>query len=502
MLLARTLVLAPGAGARGLCSSAARCDKAAQHVRALARDALPRGYAVSATYAGIKAAISPKLTAPGAPSPAAPAATTPPKPDLALVVSAYPAAIAGVFTQNVFQAAPVQVGAASVASGAPARAVLVNSGCANAVTGERGLADVRRLTAEVSRHLSPAPALAKGKRGASGAGETLMMSTGVIGVPLPLGTIERALPHLTSGMVLRNDPEAWAETSRAFMTTDTFPKLRARQFSLAGHECRLVGISKGAGMIHPRMGPPAALHATLLSIVATDAPVEKHALQKALNYAVSRSFNSISVDGDMSTNDTVLALANGAVDREAPLLTDADPDFAVFQEELTALCLELAHLLVRDGEGATKFVRVNVTGAPTREQAHAIASSISTSALVKTALHGADANWGRILCAAGYAPIPPFTALGTAPKTGEAPWAIDPTKVTVTFLPPAGVEAESLRVLTNGVPQPVNEDQAAALLAHEDIVIRVDLQDGPAQADFWTCDLSKEYVSINGDYRS
>ncbi|PWN95892.1 ArgJ-domain-containing protein [Tilletiopsis washingtonensis] len=487
-------------------AAAGAASKAQRFVTPLDASHLPRGFAVAGTYAGVKAAISPVPTPPGGSKKGAA-----PKPDLALIVSATPAAAAGCFTRNAFKAAPVVLssdvllrGAASSA-GARASSILVNSGCANAVTGEKGMSDARRCV-ELVGELLP-------KQASGGASDTLLLSTGVIGVPLPMPVIERCLPHLASGNVLRNDEEAWMETARAFMTTDTFPKLRARSFELAGRKVGMVGIDKGAGMIHPSMAGPVAsaprtLHATLLGLVCTDAPIAPASLQAALEHAMSRSFNCISVDGDMSTNDTILALANGAapalegqqaLPQGEEISKESHPEeYAVFVAQLTSFCEELAHLIVRDGEGAEKFVEIKVKNAPTYEHAHAIASSISTSALVKCALHGGDANWGRILCAVGYAPLP----VGSA-------WQIEPSRVTVSFSPPAGVEGETLVVLKNGAPQPVDEEQAAKLLAHEDIAIEVDLQGGSAgqqgcthEAKYWTCDFSKEYISINGDYRS
>lgn len=258
-------------------------------------------------------------------------------------------------------------------------------------------------------------------------------------------------------------------------------------------------------MIHPRMASASsALHATMLGLFATDAPIATPDLQRCLNEAVRVSFNCVSVDGDMSTNDTVVALANGQATAEDGSVPDewwtekSHPDLVrAFQAELTALCTEMAQLLVRDGEGAEKFVQVRVRHAGTYEQAHAIAASISTSALVKCAMHGEDANWGRILCAAGYAALP-------APA-----WAVDPSKVHVTFEPPPGVQEAPLPTLIDGVPQVVDEAHAARLLQHEDIYVDVDLQGGTwrreeavAEAVYWTCDFSKEYITINGDYRT
>ena len=489
-------------------------SKAERFVQPIDPASLPRGYLVASTYAGVKKAISPAPATSSAPSAAAP------KPDVSLIVSSRPAAVAGVFTTNVFQAAPVvhatEALRASRATpdgreGPRTTAILANSGCANAVTGREGLEDTKELVGLVRTELTPAA-----KKRPAGESDVLMLSTGVIGVRLPVGAIKRAVQHLVHGQVLQSNADAWLDVARAYMTTDTFPKLRTRTFTLGNRECRMAGIDKGAGMIHPHMASPAGLHATLLGVLLTDAPIAPSALQQCLDEAVRVSFNCISVDGDMSTNDTILALANG----QAPELSNGAQsipagteitaathprELAVFREELTALCLELAHLIVRDGEGAEKFVQVRVRGASDYEQAHAIASSISTSALVKCAMHGEDANWGRILCAAGYARRP------------ASDWAIDPRKVNVTFVPPAGASGvRPIQTLVNGTPQAVDEAAAAALLAHEDICIDVDLQGGTwdparagAEAVYWTCDFSKEYITvrglltqINGDYRT
>ncbi|KAE8268236.1 hypothetical protein A4X09_0g4095 [Tilletia walkeri] len=511
-------------------------NKAERFVHPIDPANLPRGFVVSATYAGVKAAISPKLSAPGSASKA-----TNPKPDLALVVSAtkQPAAAAATFTKNVFKAAPVLHSSKALLKGqaspqgARAKAILTNSGCANAVTGEAGLRDTIECAKTVSALLGPAASGSGGETQGQPSAETLahanadhtlVLSTGVIGVPLPMPTIRKALPHLAAPNILSSSPEAWLEVARAFMTTDTFPKLRARTFELAGRKCSIVGIDKGAGMIHPAMTGPSSsggLHATLLGLVATDAPVSPSALQSSLEYAVSRSFNCISVDGDMSTNDTIIALANGqapavsgnsaALKAGEEISEEAHPaEFAQFRDELTDFCKELSHLVVRDGEGAEKFVEITVKGAPTYDHAHAIASTISTSALVKCALHGGDANWGRILCAVGYAKLPTATSDGL---TATRKWSVDPALVTVRFLPPSSASSSQnfrpLLVLDNGVPQKVDEDEAGKLLALEDIVIEVDLKGGSAgasgvreSATYWTCDFSKEYVAINGDYRS
>lgn len=479
-------------------------SKAERFVQTIDPATLPRGYLVASTYAGVKKAISPAPAngaAAAAPSPVAP------KPDVSLIVSSTPASVAGVFTSNVFRAAPVVHATEALRAsrtafgeqdGPRTLAVLANSGCANAVTGPEGVEDTQQLVDLVRKELTPAL-----KRRTAAPSDVLMLSTGVIGVRLPKRTIERAVQHLVHGQVLQSNADAWLEVARAYMTTDTFPKLRTRTFTLGNRECHLAGIDKGAGMIHPHMTSPEGLHATLLGVLVTDAPIAPRALQACLDEAVRVSFNCISVDGDMSTNDTILALANGQapeVDNDATAIPPgteitaaSHPDeLAVFRAELTALCLELAHLIVRDGEGAEKFVQVRVRNAADYAQAHAIASSISTSALVKCAMHGEDANWGRILCAAGYAPRPPSA------------WGIDPHKVNVSFVPPPGAHGVApVHTLINGTPQVVDEAKAGELLALEDICIDVDLQGGTwdaaqatAEAVYWTCDFSKEYIAV------
>ncbi|KZT59830.1 putative glutamate N-acetyltransferase precursor [Calocera cornea HHB12733] len=419
--------------------------------------------------------------------------------DLGLIVStAERTSAAACFTRNVFKAAPVLLSQDVLAkSGGRAAAVVVNSGCANAVTGKQGLEDARDMARTVDALRAARTADASPPAPAA---QTLVLSTGVIGQPLPITNVLNgiALAHANLGAGF----DSWQGAARAFMTTDTFWKLRARSFTLGGTKVRIAGIDKGAGMIHPNMGPPpapAAPHATLLGVIVTDAAVAPAALQAALTYAVERSFNSISVDGDMSTNDTILLLANGAsgMERELQLPpasdADADPDAAHpdaalylhFRDELTAFATELAKLVVRDGEGATKFVTVSVEGARTFQDAHAIASAISTSSLVKTALYGEDANWGRILAAVGAAHV-------SAPP--------DPARVSVSFVPSDG--SEELKLLVAGEPEKVDEARAKEILQREDLEIRVVLGQGEESAKYYTCDLSHDYVTINGDYRS
>ncbi|KAI5124247.1 hypothetical protein M0805_005096 [Coniferiporia weirii] len=454
----------------------------AHHHQPIPAHTFPRGFLLGGTHAGVKKVKG--------------------TPDLALAVSASPrpAAAAGVFTRNAVAAAPVLVSAQVLeAAGARVRAVVVNSGCANAVTGKRGLDDawsMVRAADDVVRARSPGTA--------SGVEESLVMSTGVIGQPLPIerilnGIASFSVPHSHSQSEAEAAPLGdtfahWERAARAFMTTDTFPKLRARTFRAGGREYRLGGMSKGAGMIHPDMGPmktqtKTELHATLLALILTDAPVTPGALQRALEHAVARSFNSISVDGDMSTNDTVLVLANGAGADVEEIDETRDPEaYAQFRDALTGFAAELAQLVVRDGEGATKFVTVSVDGAATYEDAHAVASRISTSALVKTALYGEDANWGRILAATG-------SLHGTSLSK-----PLDPTRISVSFVPTDG--STPLPLLTAGEPCGVDEARAKQILRAEDLELRVELGLGTESARYWTCDFSYEYVRINGDYRS
>lgn len=271
--------------------------------------------------------------------------------DLAVIISDRPCSAAGCFTRNAFVAAPVTVSKDVLArQNGIARGLVVNSGCANAVTGAQGLEDARAMSDQLDSFLSASSS-------SDGTG-TLVMSTGVIGQNLPIKKILQGIE--TSTATLGSNFSAWSDCARAFMTTDTFPKLRTRTIQLGGKEVRMVGIDKGAGMIHPNMGPPGPPHATMLGVIATDAAIEPASLQSALTHAVDRSFNSISVDGDMSTNDTVVVLANGASGIHEISADKTPAEYEQFRDELTDFAAELAQLIVRDGEGAEKFVRVTV----------------------------------------------------------------------------------------------------------------------------------------------
>ncbi|KAJ5689425.1 Arginine biosynthesis bifunctional protein ArgJ [Penicillium macrosclerotiorum] len=424
----------------------------------------PKGFRVSGTHVGVKASNTRF-------------------PDLALIASETPCSAAAVFTTNKFQAAPVQVSKKTLKSrkGEGIRAVVINSGCANAVTGKGGLEDAVSMGQKVDE--------------CSGAEKdsSLVMSTGVIGQRLPISKILDRIP--TAHANLASSHDAWLSTARAICTTDTFPKLVSRTFTLPSSPSRtysLAGMTKGAGMIHPNM-------ATLLGVLCTDAAVEPAALQSILKHAVNRSFNSISIDGDTSTNDTIAVLANGAAGGEtvqAPAsASEASADYMALQAIFTDFAQELSQLVVRDGEGATKFVTVRVRNSADYESARLIASTIARSPLVKTALYGRDANWGRILCAVGY-------------TQGVADGTVVPERTSVSFRPVDG--SPILKLLVNGEPEAVDEERASAILQNEDLEIEVDLGGGEKgaagcggeDAVYWFCDFSHEYVTINGDYRT
>ncbi|OXV08169.1 hypothetical protein Egran_04068 [Elaphomyces granulatus] len=419
----------------------------------------PKGFAVAGSYVGVKASNTRF-------------------PDLALICSETPCSAAAVFTTNKFQAAPVQVSKATLEKrhGQGIRSIVINAGCANAVTGKGGIEDAWSMGAEVDK--------CNGLHEPS----TIVMSTGVIGQRLPIKKIVDAIPVTHSQ--LSSTHSAWLSTARAICTTDTFPKLISQSFTLPSSPDRtysLAGITKGAGMIHPNM-------ATLLGALCTDAPIEPSALKSLLNHAVARSFNSISVDGDTSTNDTVVLMANGAAGGKS-IGSASSADYATMQDILTMFAQSLSQLVVRDGEGATKFVTVRVQNSPCYESARIIAATIARSPLVKTALYGRDANWGRILCAVGYA-------------QGVKSGVVMPERTSVSFKPVDG--SPVLKLLINGEPEKVDEARASAILQDEDLEIVVDLGGGEQgesglareEAVYWFCDFSHEYITINGDYRT
>jgi glutamate N-acetyltransferase / amino-acid N-acetyltransferase len=397
-------------------------------------------------------------------------------PDLALIASDRPCSAAAVFTRNRFPAAPVLYDQALMAENpAGLRAVAVNAGVANACTGEPGMAD------------SAAMALAAEQRLRLPARSCAVMSTGVIGPRLPMEKIEAGIQAAAAALT----EDGWEKAARAIMTTDTRPKTAFRR---AGG-CALFGMAKGAGMIHPNM-------ATMLSMVVTDAAIDPAALGGMLPVAVDASFNCISVDGDTSTNDTVLILANGAAGAVDP---------AAFATALTELCSDLAQQIVRDGEGATKFITIRIEGAASDADARLAAKAVANSPLVKTAFYGGDANWGRILAAVGYsgAAVDPARAnLSIAAGRGEASLAkLTGEERGASRERPAGGQqragdASPLQLVGGGQPLDYSEAEASAIFAGPEILVTVDLGLGVGRATVWTCDLSHEYVNINGHYRT
>jgi glutamate N-acetyltransferase / amino-acid N-acetyltransferase len=382
----------------------------------------PKGFRASGTTAGIKLSG---------------------KPDMALIVSDVPTACAAVFTQNLVAAAPVQISKQHVAThGDRMQAVVINSGNANAVTGRGGLSNAANMTQTTSAELDLE------------SGQTVVMSTGVIGQQLPMEKVTAGIHQAIAALSYDGGHAA----AHAIMTTDT----RSKEVAVKVGAVTIGGMCKGAAMIHPNM-------ATMLGVITTDAKIARGPLQTALSAAVARSFNRISVDGDTSTNDTVFLMANG--------MSGVAPDAADFQAALDYVCTELAKMIVRDAEGASKFITLTVRGARTEREAHQVASTIATSPLVKTAIYGRDANWGRVLAAAGRSGV-----------------AIEPAKIGLHFGP--------LHVLQDGTPLPFAEDEALKILSETDVDIVLDLGQGDATTTMWTCDLTHEYVSLNADYRT
>jgi glutamate N-acetyltransferase / amino-acid N-acetyltransferase len=375
--------------------------------------------------------------------------------DLALIVADQPCAAAAVFTSNQIQAAPVVFDRAVLQRNpAGIRAVVINSGCANAVTGEQGMHNTQ-ATAQALIEALDLPC-----------DSVIVMSTGVIGEQLPMKPLLSGV--FSAAKQLASEAEAGRAAARAIMTTDTRPKEITVRATIDGVPITISGICKGAGMIHPNM-------ATLLSIVCTDAAIDPPTLDAALRYAVERSFNCMSIDGDTSTNDTLLVLANGQAGNP-PLHVDS-AGFQAFRAALTAVCVELAKLVARDGEGATKFVTIDVTGARSFEEARQIGRTIATSSLVKTAIYGIDANWGRVLAAVGRSGIP-----------------VEPQKLALWF--------GDVQLVAEGAPLGYAEADAHATLTGDEVQITVGLGLGDAAATVWTCDFSHEYVSINAEYRT
>ncbi len=372
--------------------------------------------------------------------------------DLALICSEKPASVAAVFTTNTMAAAPVVVLRQAVAQGSVS-AIVINSGCANACTGAQGLVDAKDMA-----HITAGLLNLKDH-------EVIVASTGIIGVNLQMDKINTAIKEA----VTKLDETGYENATAAIMTTDTFPKSCAYEFELGGVPVKIAGIAKGSGMIHPNM-------ATMLCMITTDAAITSPILQQALTEAINLSFNMISVDGDSSTNDMATVLANGMASN--PLIDSIDhADYKVLTSALTEVCIYLAQQIVRDGEGATKFLEVTVQGAESFSDAKKAAMAIAKSPLVKTAFFGEDANWGRILCAVGYS---------------EA--TVNPEKVSLAI--------GNVTIVKEGMGLEVDDKALKDIMAEQDITVTVDLNLGEAKATMWTCDFSYEYVKINGEYHT
>lgn len=396
--------------------------------------AAPKGFTASGIHCGIRRNKS--------------------KRDLALIAADILCNAAAVYTQNLVCGAPVTVTKKHLAAG-KARAVVCNSGIANTCNAD-GIEKAEGMCEITAKALGIAP------------GEVIVASTGVIGQPLDLDPVKSGMLQLVDEL----SKDGSGNAAQAIMTTDTRKKEFALTFTLGGKKCTIGAISKGSGMIHPNM-------ATMLCFITTDAAVSAPMLQKALTAAVANSFNMLSIDGDTSTNDMACILASGkAGNRE--IATEGE-SFTLFTQMLSTLLIRIAREMARDGEGATKLVVCEVSGAKDQDTARTVAKSVICSSLVKTAMFGADANWGRVLCAMGYAAA-----------------EIDITKADVSFASPAG----RVEVCQNGAGIPFSEERAKQVLLEEEIKIDVRLHDGEACAEAFGCDLTYDYVKINGDYRT
>jgi len=372
--------------------------------------------------------------------------------DLALIVSDVPATAAGVFTKNRVVSPSVTWSRRALEKSDRCRAIIVNSGNANAVVGPKGMKDCEAITKKISEELSIPQK------------EVLIASTGVIGVPLPSDKILKAAPELVKK--LRRTAKNWIDAAEAIMTTDLVLKSDSIQYTFQGKRISLGGITKGSGMIHPNM-------ATMLGFLYTDAVIDSKTLKRALIEASGRSFNRITVDGDNSTNDCIIILANGEAKNST--IKPNTLGYREFLKALTKICINLASKIVLDGEGATKFVTVRVQGGKTRKQAYLIANSVATSSLVKTALFGEDPNWGRIFCAVGNAGAP-----------------FDPNKVDILL--------NKNLLLKNGNPTNLSSQKLVKAMQKHAINIIIDLHDGKEWEEVMTCDFSYDYVKINAEY--
>lgn len=380
------------------------------------------------------------------------------KKDLAVIYSETDCTYAGAFTQNVVKAAPVLWNKSILDKHTPVHAVVVNSGNANAATGEQGMKDA----AEMAEILGNSLGIKQD--------EVLVCSTGVIGVTLPMDVLRAGIPEVAQKVAAT--PEGGEDAATAILTTDLIKKTIAFEEEIEGVKFTIGGMGKGSGMIHPNM-------ATMLGFITTDVNITQEMLQEALKRCINLSFNMITVDGDTSTNDSVVVLANGLAGNK--LIESEGEAFDTFCNALFEVCKYIAVSIVKDGEGATKLLEVNLTGAKSFEDGKELAKSILTSNLVKTAFFGEDANWGRIFCAMGYSGI-----------------AFDPNKVDIAVESKAGY----VQMLKEGLPVQFSEEKAKEVLQEVEIKILVTMSEGEASVTAWGCDLSYDYVKINGDYRS
>lgn len=371
--------------------------------------------------------------------------------DVAVIYTKTQAVVAGTFTQNKVAAAPVYVSKEVVATGT-AHAIVANAGCANACTGQQGLDDAHKMAQIAADELGV------------NADDVIVGSTGVIGVNLPMDKLEAGIKDAVANLSADGSDNA----GRAIITTDTHSKSVTCEFELSGKTVRIGAIAKGSGMIRPNM-------ATMLCYITTDIAIDQALLQKAVSGCVEKSFNMISVDGDMSTNDMVIVLANGEANNAK--ITEENADYQIFFDKLMMLCTELAKQIAADGEGASKFLTINVKGAKSFADAKTVGMAIANSPLVKTAFFGEDPNWGRVICAVGYSGAD-----------------MVPEKTVVKF--------GGITIFANGTGATYDEKALAHVMKEKDIVIDIELNMGQEDATVWSCDLSYEYVKINGEYHT
>lgn len=378
--------------------------------------------------------------------------------DMAMIVSEVPAKIAGTFTKNIVKAAPVLWGKKIVEEQETVRAVVVNTGIANACTGAQGYENVVTEAKEVAALLDIKPE------------EVVVGSTGVIGQQLPMDVIKEGIKKLVPE--LKADRQSEEDASWAILTTDTKPKEAAVEVEIDGKTVTIAGMCKGSGMIHPNMG-------TMLGFITTDAAIDKALLLELQRELIEDTFNMVSVDGDTSTNDTVFVFANGMAENKE--ITEKDADYKAFKEGLLYVNQSLAKQIAGDGEGCTRLFEVHVAGADSKENAKILSKSVVTSSLTKAAIYGKDANWGRILCALGYAGVD-----------------FDPVKVDISLKSDDSV----IEIVKDGIATDYSEDEATKVLSADAVTADIDVHNGDFEATAWGCDLTHDYVTINADYRS